>query len=392
MAILLMSGLLGWGLPLAVAAPPAKGSISGTVTDIEGKPLESIGVSVSTLEGIPVGQPDFPATDAAGRYTVSGLAAGAYRVCFRANFTYSAECYDDQVIFGDSTPVTLKGAQKLRGINAVLDRLVPVSGRVAAPDGMPVSGARVWLLGTFLEATTDAQGRYSISDVPRGSYALCVVPQPGPLTERCWPDQSLEGLTTSLVVGKAPLTGVDVVLPTGAVVTGRLTDPGGAAVAAWVVVTPTWDWSNPVRVATTSAGDFRVEGLRAGAYTVCWEPTTSLLVQPGCWGPSEPNNPNSVTLSLGQVLDASATLREGGAITGKTVSASGTSWWGWAVYVNSEDWQVNRHVWLEPDGSYAVGGLPSGNYRVCGPNWVCLPDPVAVIEGVVTSGVDIAVP
>jgi len=50
-----------------------------------------------------------------------------------------------------------------------------IEGRVTARDvGTPVGGARVSVVGTALNATSDANGAYAIGTVPVGSYSLRV--------------------------------------------------------------------------------------------------------------------------------------------------------------------------------------------------------------------------
>ena len=380
-----------------VAAAPAKGSITGRVTDDAGRPLEWIGILVATPEGQPVGTPDFPSTGSDGTYTVSGLAAGQYMVCFMPNDTYSHECLGDAPFSVPvETLVTVRGSQKVRGVDAVLSLKVSLGGRVTAPSGEPVPDSSVLVKSQWgeLMATTDADGRYVVEQIDKGTATLCVTPPAGALAARCWKDVAPEGAMTAIEVGASDLVGYDVTLPIGGSVAGVVTSANGSPLPQTVVrVSP----QDPVvdlepRIAITGAdGSYEVAGLVEGPYIVCFEPT-DLLAQPGCLG-SEPGPWGvPVNVTLGEVLDGTIALAAGGAITGTVVSTSGQSLVGRAVDVTSEDYRVSRGGWIAEDGTYSAGGLPAGQYRVCGPNWVCLPGLVTVTTGVVTSSIDLTVP
>lgn len=379
------------------AAAPAKGSISGQVTDAAGRPLEGVGILVATNDGQSAGTPGYPSTRADGTYSVSGLAPGQYAVCFLPNDTYSRECLGD-VAFGlpIETLVTVRGAQKVRGVDAVLTPKVSLSGRITAPSGAPVPAATVVVKsqGNDLVATTGTDGRYVVEQVEKGTATLCVTPPAGGLAARCWDDVAPEGTLSAIEVDATDLVGYDMTLPTGGSVAGVVTSADGSPLSQTVVrVSAQWPVTDlEPRFAITGAdGSYEVAGLVGGPYIVCFEPT-DLLAQPGCLGTEPGQSAVPVDITLGQVRDGNITLAEGGAISGTVVSSSGQILVGQAVDVTSEDYQVSRQAWLDGDGTYAAGGLPAGRYRVCGPNWVCLPEMVTVTSGVVTSGIDITVP
>lgn len=130
------------------------GSITGSVTDAEGgSPIVGAMVSDGTRTAT---------TDASGEYTIADVPAGSYGV------TASKEGYESSSLTVDV----------LSGSNAVVDfslneLIVPgsITGSVTdAEDGSPILGATV-TDGNRI-ATTDATGRYTISDVPAGSYEV----------------------------------------------------------------------------------------------------------------------------------------------------------------------------------------------------------------------------
>jgi thermitase len=130
------------------------GSITGSVTDAEGgSPIVGAMVSDGTRTAT---------TDTSGEYTIADVPAGSYGV------TASKEGYESSSLTVDV----------LSGSNAVVDFslnevIIPgsITGSVTdAEDGSPIVGATV-NDGTRT-ATTDATGRYTISDVPAGSYEI----------------------------------------------------------------------------------------------------------------------------------------------------------------------------------------------------------------------------
>jgi hypothetical protein len=149
------------------------GRIAGRVVDEQGKPLADVEVSPATSSGL--FRSDYRRcrnqasahTDAAGRYGISTLAPGIYRVA--AGASGFADLISPRVAVrgGEATPV-----------NLVLRRGASLSGRVVGPGGSPIRGAEV----TALEASgclprkgsTDAEGRYRLEGFAAGEAEVNV--------------------------------------------------------------------------------------------------------------------------------------------------------------------------------------------------------------------------
>ena len=115
------------------------GSISGTVTDVNGDPVE--GIEVSTSDGSSL-------TTSDGSYLITGLIPGSYLVSFRdvddvADRGYLSEWYDDADNEGSATPVVVADGEVVAGIDAELSVGGSISGTVTGPDGSPVAAVRV---------------------------------------------------------------------------------------------------------------------------------------------------------------------------------------------------------------------------------------------------------
>lgn len=110
--------------------------------------------------GVPVSTPIVlqaaSAADSSGAFEVTIPPAGLlHRDVFVAAFTRT------QVAVSDSAPAVdmLRGDGRLRG-------------RVVGTNGRPVAGARLMLWGTGLEATSDADGGFSLANLPGGTHTL----------------------------------------------------------------------------------------------------------------------------------------------------------------------------------------------------------------------------
>jgi hypothetical protein len=170
------------GLVFAVA-PAWAGTISGTVTDAAtaGAPNDYICVLALNGAGDAAGS---TATDPAGRYALSGLAAGAYRVefvddggCLSQAGTYAFQYYPRVAAPSQATPVTVGAGAVTGGIDAALQPGGGIAGRVAAAGGgQPLAGVCARLLdprGDFvLQQPTDRSGAYDLEQLPAGRYKV----------------------------------------------------------------------------------------------------------------------------------------------------------------------------------------------------------------------------
>jgi len=162
------------------------------------------------------------------------------------------------------------GALRPGAAPVIMARGRGVHGRILAPDGQPLGGVEViardpqpWhteLLGVVASARSDAAGHYRLDALPPGPLAL----------EARGPGRA--PVTASAGAGDAT---VDLSMPAGVVVIGRvLLAGGGPAAGALVMAGLDAPGSEPYRhLLTDAAGAFRLEGLPAGR--------VRLLVQSG---------------------------------------------------------------------------------------------------------------
>lgn len=246
-----------WSASAATAA--TTGSIAGlVVSDATGQPIQAATITIDPL--------DFPVyTDAAGRFAVSGLTPGDYRVGFAGDLAgnYLPEWYmgkpdeehADAVIVnaGDTTFVSV--ALRTGG---------QIAGHVTDAKGTPVAGVEVNALSTTGSGWTrsDAQGDYVVWGLSSGAYELDFSPAEGgsnyaPMAYRQKPQNSALVDLVPVSVGHTT-TDVNATMMYPGVVTGHVTDPSGQPLAgvAVAVVADAESGGNFVQHLTDAFGDY----------------------------------------------------------------------------------------------------------------------------------------
>jgi len=134
---------------------PLPGAISGTVTIAETTtPISGVHV-VAEGSGIETD------TDVDGIYTLPGLPEGSYNVIFSHDDYYDTTIIDVVVVVDETTTLDV-GMHPLPGA---------ISGTVTiAETTTPIPGVHVVAEGTAVEAYSDIDGLYTLSDLPEGSY------------------------------------------------------------------------------------------------------------------------------------------------------------------------------------------------------------------------------
>ena len=235
------------------AAMHAGGQISGTVTDA-GTHAAIAGecVIVYDSSGNPV---TFATSDASGSYTVSTLASGIYRVGFGAGHL-SGFCppgganYAEQFYGGGSSLSTADAVPVTAGFTAtsVDGALQPgtgISGTVTdASTHAAVAGECVIVYDSGGNGvgfgSTDASGRYTITDLTAGSYKVRFGCGERNYSEQFYSGKSsLAAADAVSVIAGATTTGIDAALQPGGGIGGVVTDANthtaitGACVTAY---------------------------------------------------------------------------------------------------------------------------------------------------------------
>ncbi len=224
------------------------GQIAGRVTSATTHaPLETVSVCASpTTTGVGTGE--CTSTNAAGEYTVSGLATGSYAISFSTgrenpSSDYLGSYFDGKATGGEATPVTVTAGSVTTGINGELQTGGQIAGTVtAAATGAGIGGILVCAENSdrLPESCThtDAAGDYTIPGLP-GSSARVEFTRysEGPN----YLSQLYAGQVTSSAAALVPIMpggltgGIDAQLLTGGQITGRVTNTGGSGIAGVTV-------------------------------------------------------------------------------------------------------------------------------------------------------------
>jgi subtilisin family serine protease len=290
------------------------GTITGTVTDAkDGSPI--VGAAVTDGTGTTV-------TDATGAYTIADVPGGSYQV------TASKSGYESSSV----TLTVLEGSTATADLS--LTRIIvpgSITGTVTnAKDGSAIAGATV-TDGTRT-TTTDATGKYTIADVPPGTYQV-----------------------TATKSGYYSLSvAVTVVSGGSAVANFSLNQIPGSFSGT---VTNAKDGS-PVAGATVTEGTRMVLTDALGAYTINNVPPGSYQViasKTGYYSSSL-----AVTLLPGSTVTADLSLNEiPGSITGAVTDATDGSAIAGAMVTDG-----TRIATTDATGKYTIGNVPPGTYQV----------------------------
>ncbi len=183
-------------------------------------------------------------------------------------------------------PPQLRDGQRGRGAEQrpERDRNRPVvtgtaslSGRVLSADtGRPLKRARVIAAGGGrpLSTTTDDQGRYQLANLPAASYSI-TASKAGYVDAIYGQRRALRAGTPVRLADGQQLANVDLKLPRGGVITGRLADEDGEPLARAVVSVLRYQYVRGERQLTAAGADqtddrgqYRVFGLPPGEYYV----------------------------------------------------------------------------------------------------------------------------
>jgi hypothetical protein len=261
-------------------------------------------------------------TNASGEYTILGLSTGSYTVEFDPLFEgpfYGLRNYLRQFDRG----ISVTAGSTTTGIGAALPTGGQVTGRVTKSGGTGLANIKVCAFSGEGECgTTNANGEYTISALPSGSYKVEFYPgdEGGNYLPQYYngKSSSFEAEAVSVIAGGSPTSGVNAEMHPGGQITGKVTAASGGAALANVEVCI----GEPLFVErlgcpiTNANGEYTILGLSSGSYNVHFYPHEG--------GNYLPQSDNGVSVTAGSTTSGiNAAMPPGGQITGRVSAASG---------------------------------------------------------------------
>jgi 5-hydroxyisourate hydrolase-like protein (transthyretin family) len=341
----------------------AYGQITGRVATADGTPIEDAYVTAWSFD-------EDSQEWVSGRGTTTGAdgtyrltaAAGTHKVRFEAyDQGFLAEYYDDAATREQATDVVV-GSGAVSGIDAALVKGAVISGTVTSEDGQPLEDINVILYdptGGFdglNEISTDSNGSYTFRGLTPGAAYQIGFSGIGWIHEFYSDAATLEEATDVIAGESGP---VDAVLSSSkgdGSITGTVTDDGGQpvpGVSVQVYNADTWDWIGSAD--TAADGTYSFPDLLPGRYEVNFYLEDDYLYAEDSYRNVDVSGPTVVDLRVST----------GGLISGVVTGAGGEPVGDGYVEVYTADTQdFVRSGYINYDGSYQVGGIPAGSYRL----------------------------
>jgi RHS repeat-associated protein len=314
------------------ASMQSLGSIAGTVTDAATHSGVS-GVEVCA-DREPEAYGPCTTTGTGGKYTVTGLGAGTYKVAFYPGGEYLQEYYDGKESFSEATAVTV-GKEPVTGIDAALQVGGHVKGKVTSQTGGqplaeievcadPISGS-----GYGSCSTTASDGTYDIGGLATGSYRVQFVPEEGTeasnyLSQYYDNKPKYSEADAVAVTAGAATEEIDAALTDGGQIKGTITSLGSRTPLAHAGACAYAPEGEAYRCGyTNSEGEYTITGLPSGKYVVYFYPTEGEYTYQYYKEATSEAEATLVDVSIGATTEGiDGQLRASGHITGTVTSAA----------------------------------------------------------------------
>jgi uncharacterized GH25 family protein len=217
--------------PMKIGVP-----IGGIVHDEQGQPIEGVKIEgIMIVEGtsempgngqvVPYLGGELATTDKEGKWKLNS--APEEKVELQLRITHPQYVSDSGYSYRGGTWEELRSLEKI----VVMEKGISVAGTVTDPDGKPVAGAKLGLGADYIQsemiATTDAQGKYILSNMLPGPNTLTVF------------SNSFAPQMRQVSVSKE-MKPEDFQLKPGRPVTFLVTDPDGKPVSGVGIAADTW--------------------------------------------------------------------------------------------------------------------------------------------------------
>ncbi len=345
------------------------GSISGRVLDSSGAGTDSLSVYAYDSDN---NYSNSVQPDSDGYYTIGGLLTDTYKVRYDPWDNHVEEWYNNKDSFYTGDPVSVTAGSDTPGINAQLALGGHVSGHVQDILGNEIVDIPVRAYdtsGNELESDwTDANGDYTISQVPAGSVKVFFEGSYyDEFTDEWYNDKrNFASADPVTVTSGSETSGINAVLVEGGTISGRVTESGGSGLDDILVRVYDNDAHSQGYAWTDSDGYYTYSGLYPGSYKV-WFDTYYNSDYGAEWYDDKGSfdTGDSVAVASGGTTgNIDAVLDTGGDIMGYVANPSGGTIQGVVVALYNPDHMLICSSLSDRWGYYGFYGVPAGSYKV----------------------------
>jgi hypothetical protein len=267
----------------ANASPAATGwpSIKGTVTGSDGKPLANIEVDASFDLQAPAIFDGHAVTASDGTYSMTVIRGACTVRVLDPSGTYLTGYYSSTGFtpYENSATSLRVSTSNVTGIDVEMQTGHRISGTVTGPDGTPLAQITVYagqidtsIHSYNVDAKTASDGTYSMA-VPAGSYSVAFTDSGRNYLTGYYSSTGFTAFgdsATPVTVGESDVTGIDVQMETGYLISGKITVTGAAPLANVNVVAYSPAHSYEARATTATDGTYSIT-VQASDYTVAYD-------------------------------------------------------------------------------------------------------------------------
>jgi hypothetical protein len=366
------------------------GQVMGTVTDAEGHYVPSARVRLLNAAGEAEaeGQAGFE-----GTYDIDALQSGTYFAEFLPPFggifqtnedNYLISFFEDQGSLADAKPIDVALGSTITGVDGSLPEGAELTGTVSGTGETPLANIAVTAYGAAGEEVartlTATNGTYTIGGLTTGAYRLRFAVETAPFAKspgNYAPQfdggaSSLASATPVSVTVGAPAGRANAQMQPGASISGTVTNPAEEPVGDEGVDVYDEQGAFAGSAYTAANGTYTVPDLAGGSYRVGFaddaQGPEALNYAPQFYA-SEPSLETATPVSVPageEVSGINARLTVGATIEGRvTEEESGAPPTARVlVQVYDEADKYVASVVVQADGSYSVGSLAPGTYKV----------------------------
>lgn len=338
------------------------GGVAGRVTDETGNALAGVAVQARG-ENFSFGA---AVTDETGAYTLFGLSSGTYKISFAVyDGVHLSRFYQNAATEETAAPVGVIAPNITYGIDQVLPTGTQLSGTVRHSGGDPIEGVAVAIYpagevkASMMDLhITGPDGTFSVP-LPEGEYVVHFDPRDKGYLEQ-WSGMAStrkEARPVSISRGQGAEK-LDVVLSFGGTISGTIRNKAGAGIAGVRVSALDAATGEGVQSAvSTEGGSYAIKGLHSGSFRIAADGTTAGYIKTKLY-------PVEVT-APGVAENIDMVLPQGGSISGKVSDRTGKPLPRIDVTAyDPETWVEVGSAYTDEKGSYSIGGLPEGKYRI----------------------------